>query len=302
MPHVFATADIGSNTAHLLVASMNATGLTRLANQSEWLSLGQVVSHEGKIPPDLVTKLVDTLQSFVNLGASFKAEGIYVFATEAMRRASNHEAVIKRIQDGIGITIDLVSPEREAALGLKGALLDTQVSGDFVLAELGGGSMQLALCRNADIVQDVSLPIGTGVLLDRAGIRQPVSARQADRAVALLDRAFVRLPSSPGPAKLVACGGVARGLWRSLHPDGDPVLHRHELEFLAWAVRRLNIPTISARYAVKPKRATTLYPGSLLFSMLLERLGLEEMTVSEFGVREGAVMEMSQGKIAPCQL
>ena len=75
MPRVFATADIGSNTVHLLVANHGPEGIQKVLNESEWLSLGQVVSHNGEIPSEVENKLLSTLPMI--LGCSQCGPGVY---------------------------------------------------------------------------------------------------------------------------------------------------------------------------------------------------------------------------------
>ena len=52
-----------------------------------------------------------------------------------------------------------------------------------------------------------------------------------------------------------------------------------------------------ARFDVKPKRAGTLLPGALVYLALMQKFQLAEVMVSEFGVREGAILEMARGNI-----
>lgn len=297
MATVFAAADIGSNTAHLLVAGFGEKGLQRLANASEWLSLGQVVSHEGHVPPASADKLVKTLAEFRLQARAHGASSLYVFATEAMRRASNHRSLISRIRKETGIPVEIVTPRREAELSLKGSLMDTEMHGSLVLIEAGGGSVQIAYCQDSEMQSEHSFPLGTGVLIDKTRLRQPATPTQILALGDLVDSATQRVSRPSGPFQVLASGGVARGLWRALHPDGERTIHREELSYLAWSTRRLNTATISARYSVKTKRANTLLPGSIVYLTLLDRLGATTMTVSEFGVREGAVLELSQGRL-----
>ena len=302
MPTVFAAADIGSNTAHLLIAQMGTTGLQRLANESEWLSLGQVVSHDGVIPKDLVSQLVATLQKFKLLASTMRAEGLYVFATEAVRKAENHKEVLRIVKRETGLKVEIVTPRREAELGLKGALLDRMTGGKFAFVESGGGSVQIAVCQGPDIIEEDSLPIGTGVLIDRGPLSQPAASKSVETVRQMIGDALSQLSEVNGVAQILASGGVARGLWRALHPDGDPCLFREELQYLAWSTQHLNTKTIISRYRVKGKRAVTLLPGALIYLALLDRLNVPQMVVSQFGVREGAILELSQGKIVPCPL
>ena len=92
--------------------------------------------------------------------------------------------------------------------------------------------------------------------------------------------------------RMVASGGVARGLLRVLHPDGDPVLAVPEIEYVRWAAARLSQEQIVRRFSVKGKRAATLVPGAIVYLELMNALGHPYVSVSEYGVREGAVLEM----------
>ena len=297
MPPVLATADIGSNTVHLLVGRVVTGGVQRVCNDSEWLSLGQVVSHEGEVPEALVRKLVRTIASFKAQAKAFKADKLYCFATEAIRRAGNHGDVMNAIEKETGVRVDMISPTREAELGLAGALCDRPKEGKFLFAESGGGSVQVAHCLGREILEESSLPIGTGVLIDQSELYEVAKEKQVELLESLVDKSIALLPPAYPETPVLACGGVARGLWRALHPDGDPVLWREELEYLTGVARRLDQSTICARFGVKPKRADTLLPGSIIYRKLLDYARVSHLTVSLYGVREGALLEMSEGRL-----
>ena len=294
MPRVLAAADIGSNTAHLLVADVQAGKVKRLANVSEWLSLGEVVSREGHLPTEVVDQLVPTVAAFCMVAEEKRSERLYFFATEAMRAASNHDEVLRLIERKTGVAVEVVSPQREAELTLLGVRADCAGESPFVVVELGGGSVQVALCNGPGLVQDVSLPIGTGALIAQAALGQPA----AESAVEEVRRTVELAVSSLGPTwstrRMVLAGGVARGIWRALHPDGERTLHVRELDHLAWGSARLSLGQLVGRYRVKPKRAQTLLPGSVAYGALMRWAGHDWARVSEYGVREGAVLEMAK--------
>jgi exopolyphosphatase / guanosine-5'-triphosphate,3'-diphosphate pyrophosphatase len=302
MGRILASADIGSNTVHLLVAGVNGRGVVRLANLSEWLSLGEIVERDGTVPKAVADRLVRTLREYRETARTHKAEGLYVFATEAMRRAEGHDDLLARIKAEAGLQVHLISPRREAELGLRGALLDCQGPDPVLFVECGGGSVQIARASGGCVQDEASLAIGTGVLVSRAGLTQPATDEQLTRLDRSIDHELERIASFGATRRAVACGGVARGLWRALHPDGDRHLHIEELRFLAWDTRRLTVQQVCGRYGVKEKRAATLLPGARVFARILEATGHHEVTVSEFGVREGALLEVLDGRAQPCPL
>ena len=59
-------------------------------------------------------------------------------------------------------------------------------------------------------------------------------------------------------------------------------------------------PSVSAaeRYAINPRRARLLPAGAVILEAILAHFGLDELTVSEAGVREGIVLSLAHAGIA----
>lgn len=298
MGRVLAAADIGSNTAHLLVAETDGKTLREVENISEWLSLGEIVSRERCIPADSERRLVTALRRFQQMANVHKAESLYLFATEAMRLAVNHEEVMDRLHRALGVKIDLISPEREAFLSLRGVMLDSTGEVPLLLAEVGGGSAQVARYDGIRITHEKSLPLGSGKLIASLGLTMPTTIGQLSALQRLVDGHAESCRSFGEVRRVVASGGVARGFLRALHPDGRRDIHARELEYVAWAASRLSVSEIVLRFRVKPKRAATLVPGAAVFAALLKTFAQTEMLVSEYGVREGAILEVFDSKKA----
>jgi exopolyphosphatase / guanosine-5'-triphosphate,3'-diphosphate pyrophosphatase len=296
MGRVLATVDIGSNTAHLLVAETADGTVRKIVDDSDWLSLGEIVGRERSIPQALQDTLIKTLNGYKKQASDQGAEGIYIFATEAVRAANNNREVLKRLEQS-GLKVELISGQKEAEFGLRGVLLDSGFS-SFLLAEVGGGSAQVAHCSRKRIKSEASLPLGTGTLIAKLGLSCPCDYAHLKRTQRLVEETLENAEVLEEGGPLVACGGVARGLWRALHPDGNRVLHVEELNFLIWSTQRLTAEQIVQRFQVKPKRALTLFPGAVVYKQIMERSGQEEMTISRFGVREGALLEMAEGKVS----
>ena len=296
MPRTYAAVDIGSNTAHLLVGEVQNGAIRKIIDESNWLSLGEVVGKARSIPATLQEDLVRTLNTFKREAKEVGAEAIYCFATEAMRVAANNKEVLHRLEKGSGISVQLITAQREAELGLRGVLLDSEAT-KFLLVEVGGGSAQIAQCTRKRIKAEASLPLGTGTLIAKQGLTAPCDyahLKRTQRAVqAILDSTDI----FGGAPQVVASGGVVRGLWRAMHPDGAPTLHMEELNYLIWATQRLSGDEIVRRFQVKPKRALTLLPGAIVYREILTHAGHDEMLISRQGVREGALLEMAEGKI-----
>lgn len=297
MARVLAAADIGSNTVHLLVAETDGHKVRRLENRSEWIALGETVARQGNIPESHAGALVQILKEFRQIASAYRAGEFYVFATEAVRAAENHDQVLERIRKETKLTVDVISPRTEAEYSLRGARLDSDPGPDFTFFEVGGGSAQIALVADGQIEAEYSAPLGTGKIVAESGIQNPCPKDALDRARKYVRQTLGELPHLPPKPATVASGGVVRGLWRAVHPDGERRLAIEEIRFLAWSAARLTVERAAARFNCKIKRAATLLPGALVYEELMAAAGANEMTISEYGVREGAVLSMAQGKV-----
>jgi exopolyphosphatase/guanosine-5'-triphosphate,3'-diphosphate pyrophosphatase len=302
MTRMFAAADIGSNTAHLLVAATDGQLVMRVDNFNEWIPLGEVVTRQRLIPKEIVVQMINAVRESKRLATARQAESLYLFGTEGMRAAENVEDVRKRIKAETGITVEVISAKREAELSLRGMLLDTKHYGIDLMFEVGGGSTQVGQVSKNKLTATESMPIGTGRIIAVSGLRNPCPPHALTAAenyiASVLETATLR-----GESKLaVASGGVGRGLWRALHPDSEKLLSREEIEYIIWATCRLASDRIVARFGVKPKRAGTLLPGALVYRALMERFGIQEIVISEFGIREGAILEMATGAVTGTKL
>lgn len=291
MTRILAAADIGSNTAHLLVAATDGELVMRIDNYNEWIPLGEVVSKQGTIPKDIVQQLVLAVKEFKRMAGTKQAENLYVFATEGMRMARNHGQVLQKIHSETGIRVEIISPQREAELSLRGLMLDCRNLGVDVMFEVGGGSLQIGRVQRNELREKESLPLGTGRIIAESGLRNPCPDWALKAAIHYISTTLERSVLEPSANMAVASGGVGRGLWRALHPDGEKMLSYEEVDYMAWAASRLPVDRLIARFNVKQRRAGTLLPGALVYRALMERFGVREMAISEFGIREGAILE-----------
>ena len=298
MVQTFAAADIGSNTAHLLVAATDGELVMRIDNLNEWIPLGEVVTRQGEIPKEVMEMLILAVKEFKRVAISKKVSGFYVFATEGTRMARNHQSVIDKIFKETGVKVEVISPATEAHLSFRGTQLDTRNLGARILFEVGGGSAQIALIDDDQILEQVSLPLGTGRVVAQTGLANPCPEYAMKAAENYIKRKLQDCPITHQGKIAVISGGVGRGLWRALHSDGEKLLLKYEIEYLRRAVQDLSVDRITSRFNVKSKRAGTLLPGSLVYLALMEHFGVEQCIVSEFGVREGAILEMAAGRIS----
>lgn len=160
----------------------------------------------------------------------------------------------------------------------------------------------MAKVHGNSVEEDTSLPLGTGRLTARFGLTFPAAPETVSAMRAAVEEQINEAVKGFAASRVIASGGVARGVWKALHPDGDKGIESRELDYLTWAATRLPVEVIARRFDVKLKRAATLLPGCIVYRSVLRALGAEKLRVSEHGVREGAILELIAGKVASCRV
>ena len=158
-----AAIDIGTNSTHLLVASVDTTLGTFSIEQAEKSTtrLGERDPDSGELTSAGMQRGYETLRRFRDLAISHDVEQIVTAATSAVREAPNGREFLQSIQDGLGMDVDLVSGPEEARLIYLGVLSGMSF-GDrpHLLLDIGGGSTELILADGRDARALTSTRVG----------------------------------------------------------------------------------------------------------------------------------------------
>jgi exopolyphosphatase/pppGpp-phosphohydrolase len=294
-----AAIDIGSNTIHIVVARCWPDHLDILADELDLTRLGESVNADGSISEEKAQAALAVVAHYVALARNLGAETILLIATEAIRRASNREAFLARLEQQIGLPVAVISGEAEAVLTFYGATYELYRAGqaplDLGVVDLGGGSTELVTAHDGRVFWRLSLPIGSGWLLDRYLPSDP-PGRQERAAARLFLQEYLRKLSIPlYPPVLVATGGSANSLWllaeRAFGVAGPQrSLSADDLAQCEGLLAALSAREIAERYGQPYKRARILPAGALILRSLLARLGLDRLLISPHGIREGALL------------
>lgn len=308
-----AVADIGSNTARLLVVRPTDQGhLDVLADARVVLRLAREVDAAGRLSRAGIQRTAQTVQAFTTIARRNGARSLTLVATAAVRDAENREAVVSEVQRRTGASMVVLSGEDEARLALVGAVSALPVENGAVV-DLGGGSMEVASFSKRRHRGGTSLPLGALRLTDAFLRHDPP---RPDEMAALIEHVRAALGAVAtadltGAESLVGTGGTVRALAKAARGRGAVAvgrLHGYELrrrdvaalvEKLARlpAARRVSIPGISAT------RAESVLAGALVIETLMELAGADLMLVSGYGVRQGVVLDQLElGALRPRQV
>ena len=159
MGKLHAVIDIGSNTVRLAIFAGAPPTQKRLVNRKYSCALAQDLDATGKLSPKGVKRAKAAIGVYLKIVQEAKVASLQVVATAAVRDAKDGKDFVARLQKKHGFDIRILSGNEEARLSAQGVLggLD---SGDGIVLDLGGGSLELAEISKGNIGSMASVPLG----------------------------------------------------------------------------------------------------------------------------------------------
>ena len=287
--------DLGSNTIRLSIYHWEGQDFRLLLNKKTMAGLAGYVQG-GVLSDSGILVACRTLSSYRALLDNFQVSKMHVFATASLRNISNTGEAVETIRDVTGIPVEVLSGDEEAALSFKGAVLPGGVS-TGLLADIGGGSFELVSYEDMSITSACSLPVGSLSLYTRFvnGLFPTPEERKAMRAYVeeQLDRART---AGVRRSRLCGVGGTIRALNKLsvdvFHkPPESRSMTAEELRELYKLLKKDGRDTLRQILHAASDRVHTLVPGLVILNTIIKAYGVEQVTASSSGVREGYLMD-----------
>jgi exopolyphosphatase/pppGpp-phosphohydrolase len=208
-----AAIDIGSNSVHLLIVSLEGAERRVLTDVSELLGLGAVVDMEGRIPEETASTALELVERYVREAEEQDADAIVLLATEPLRRASNRSHICDLVRAATGRPLHVLSHEEEAALTVLGVLDGEAPTEPTLVLDIGGGSSEIVLLEpGADPVIGV-LPVGSARLTASFVEDDPPTVEEIQALRSEAHRLVSGMPVGH-PARGIVTGGSGTNLVR----------------------------------------------------------------------------------------
>ena len=295
--------DIGSNTVHLLVvdAHPGAHPLPAFSHKID-LRLSEHITPEGLISETTVERLVEFMRECLGIAEDHGVQDLFAFATSALREAPNGEAVMARVRDQTGVTLEVLSGVDESRVTfLAVRRWFGWSSGRLLVIDIGGGSLELATGIDEEPDAAISLPLGAGRLTRERLPGDPPSPAET-RAV----RAYIRTSLAQQVRPLLTAGNPDRAVgtsktMRSLARIAGAA-PRDDGPFVPRALRRADLATIVDRLkgldaagraslpGVSTARAHQLLAGALVAEAAMDLLGVDRLDICPWALREGLIL------------
>jgi exopolyphosphatase/guanosine-5'-triphosphate,3'-diphosphate pyrophosphatase len=290
--------DCGTNSIRLLVADLDGDVKTDVHREMRIVRLGQGVDRTGELAAEALERTRHALVDYAATCRELGAERVRMTATSATRDAANRELFQAMVLEVLGVEPEVISGDEEAALSFDGATRGLDPArGPFLVIDIGGGSTELVL-GTTSVEAARSVDVGSVRLTERHLEGDPPEAAQIAAARADVDAALelVRqvVPVERARTAVGLAGSVttvaALALGLPAYDSGRIHLSRLSRTDVQAVTDRLLAMTREQRAALPamhPGRVDVIGGGALVLAVLVERLGLDEVLVSESDILDG---------------
>lgn len=301
-----AAIDVGSNSIRQLIADVAPGGQISVVDELKAAPrLGAGLTETGQLSAHAMERATEAITRMATLARQRGATRIVAVATSAVREASNAREFLDMVQRAAHLPVRVLDGQSEALLGYRSALAHFDLGrGRTVVADIGGGSLEIVLCGAGLVDRVVSLPFGalrlTEQFLGDGSPRRAVKALRKTVRVALRQHLPARdwrsavIVGSGGTFTNLAGMALARQGLRVHRTVHGTRVSRLDVEHILDALQGMTLAERLAVPGLNPGRADIIVAGLAVIAEVMARLEAPEVVVSAYGIREGLLLETAR--------
>lgn len=291
----YAAIDIGSNAVRLLIKGRYALDSGDSVTSKEVMlrvpiRLGQDVFTTGRISDEKKRQLLMLIQAYKHVMQIYNITPAHyrACATAALREAENADDVLQAISESTRIKIEIISGEEEARIVYNNNVgFMNRHSGNFIYVDVGGGSTEISLISEGELIDTRSFNIGTVRMLNNA-------VKYSERTD--MDLYLSRIAQTHPQLSIVGSGGNINRLFRlsAASTSGAEYFDVSELRDLHSRLKPLDIDERSRQFCLKPNRADVIVPAAEIFLSVAQSSGVSRIYVPTIGLADGIIDSLLQ--------
>ncbi len=303
----FGSIDIGSNTVRLLIMEADDTGrFTEVDSERVICRLGEGINTEKRLLPHRIDLTLEVLRQFRDKCREYGDIPLRVVATSAVREAANRNEFVKLAREQVGLDVQVISWEEEARLTVEGVFWKLPPSGKILIFDTGGGSTEYIFTQDKQIQTLAGTSLGVVRLTEQFITQHPVDPTEMKNLTIHVREELKRVRSqlgNPHPETLIGTAGTVTTLAaidRKIFPYDPEKIHGLvlPLENIQRIFEDLKSKSLEERLAIpslERGREELIIAGAALVLETMKTFGCSELTVSEYSLREGILLQAFGG-------
>lgn len=287
-----AVIGIGSNSVRMLVAETMNGDIHRIGREREGTRLFAGLDAQKRLSQASMEASCAAVKKMEEDARVQGVEEVRLFATSATRDASNRSAFAQLLQEQTGLRLEICSGDEEAALSFLGAT----DGGDAGVIDIGGGSTEIIVGNGLNIRCAFSCQMGAVRLYQRIPIRDHGDLEAVEQvATDILEEKLLEYPALTLPSHWRGTGGtfttlaaMVKGIyWSDRTYMHGTVLRPEDVYRLERKLADMTLEERKRLPGLQPNRADIVVHGICILRAVMQRLHIEEITVSEYGNLDG---------------
>ncbi len=295
--NIAAGIDIGSNSIRLIIAEVENNKIKNIIYQEKATTrLAANINKTGILQEEPFNKSINVLAGFRKALNKYNVEKIKTVATSAVREAANGKEFINAAKNS-GIEISIISGKEEGMLEYLGVCSGFDAGRQPLILDVGGGSSETIYMQDNNELHTESHKIGVVKMADMFDF-QKSSTEILEKCSAYIKEFFKDVTIPNNIQNFIATAGTATTLaaidmemteYDYNKVNGYKITKEKVIEIL----NKVYSTPYNKRLEIKGMdkgREDLIIPGILIILEILKKTNLNIITVSDFGLREGAVV------------
>lgn len=301
------TIDIGTNSMRLLTAQYKDGKIIDRKKYVNTTRIGQGVDSNGYISKEAIDRNIQVLKEFKAICDEYKCDSICCMGTSALRDSKNSDEFVELAKNEANVDVEIITGDRESNLGFLGVLegLESGDSEEILVIDIGGGSTEFIVGDKDGVAFCKSENVGALRLTEKFFENEIVSDEELDKTIDFINQTIqgtIDIVKSRNVKKLVGIGGTVTSVSAinqklevySMEKVHNSKICKKELDQILQMLKNMTLEDKKRLKGLQPKRADIITAGVVILDIIMEKLEINEIIVSEYDNLEGLMCQIAK--------
>lgn len=301
---LFAAIDVGSYELAMKIYEISSKGNIReIDHIRKRIELGSDTYNTGKISPERVDELCNTLIEFKNIMKSYKVSDYRVCGTSAIRETKNTFIVTEQIRLRTGFEVEVLSNSEQRflhskAVASRGEKFDELISDGAAIVDIGGGSIQVSLYEDSKLKTTQNIRLGILRIREILANLEARTTNYANLVSELVDNHFsyfkeLYVAKTKVSGVIVVDDYISYIIQRAF---GKDIVSNDEFKKFIKEVKEEKPSDLAKKYGLSGEYASLLVPSAIVVRKLVKLVDADTIWAPGVSLSDGMVFDYAQSE------